>query len=178
MWNIVLIIEGKQKTLKKFKKIAKSHDGKRILDFNQFIPYPNEHNEWFNEYLNCGCLISPSPSGFNEKWEWRHKNWGTCSNADSYYIEEDEELSYYFSVGNGIAYPVIIEISERFPTLEFTIYYCDEFGECSGVYVIENGIELLDEFDEHFDLIEAELECQTEEDLRKYYEMELRGEFK
>ena len=69
-----------------------------------------------------------------------------------------------------------MEMSKRFPTLEFTINYCDEFGDFgSGIIVIEDGFVLLDEVDEHFDLIEAELECQTEEDLRKYYERELRG---
>ena len=52
-----------------------------------------------------------------------------------------------------------------------------KLGECSGVYVIENEIVLLDEeYYPEMDLIEAELECQTEEDLRKYYEKELRGD--
>lgn len=177
MWDIVLIVEGKRKTLKKFKKFAKNHDGKRVLDFNQFIPYPNENNEWFNEYLDKGLILLPQPIGFDQKREWRHKNWGTCSNADLWYFEEEVDiLSLHFSTGNGIPFPVIKEMSQRFPTLEFTIEYNDEFGACSGVYIIEDGFVLLDEVDEHFDLIKVELECQTEEDLRKYYERELRGE--
>lgn len=124
----MLTIKGKTEELEKIKEFAK--DGKRVLSFNKFIPYPDRFRIETGGYA------------------WCVQNWGTKWDLsdDTIIVQTDKILSYQFDTAWSPPIPVVMEMSRQFPLLSFTLTY-DEPGMCfKGKYKVKAGKVLLDSY--------------------------------
>jgi len=184
-----LVVQGSPKEREKFKKFAKfklrkkemermgitpSQAKKIVLDFNNFIPYPecfkmqdvarvrmtelnnkmskgktltkNEKNEMATIVLQYGYEFS---DGYNSGgWDWCCSHWGTKWNACELQpiTELKGETLIEFDTAWQPPFPVILKMSEMFPKLTFTLNFEVE-GEERGLesFTLKNGKEIKDE---------------------------------
>lgn len=94
----------------------------------------------FNNILQYGC---------KDWYEWNCKNWGTKWNSSdsSSYTDFNGRGNISFQTAWSTPYPVIVELSKKYPTLSFIVKYADEdIGSNCGTYKLQNG-NLLEEID-------------------------------
>jgi hypothetical protein len=123
------------------------------LDFNKVLPYPEEYrllDQAAHDYDEShGGVYSPGRprDGFNQGgYEWCTANWGTKWNAHCNRFRQGKRvLVYDFDTAWSPPVPVVVEMSRKFPLLEFDI----KFWECGAAYKgrvkMCNGVVLLDE---------------------------------
>lgn len=119
---------------------------RRILDFNNIVPYPealNREDEDFEKLgreellAKYGSLENIGKNGYN----WRIKNWGTKWNVDeSAYFDERDNL-LVFNTAWAPALKVVAELHKKFPTV--TMYY--EYYEKGTGFI--GGCEFVNERD-------------------------------
>jgi hypothetical protein len=134
-----LTVEGDDhEELMRFKEHAKGKgwSGKKdtILDWNQFLPMPQEVVE--NGYNGEGKLKGV-PSGFH----WEGENWGTKWGACETHLHEGTgylEYSYEtaWSAGEGW----FVAMAKMFPKLNFSLCYSELGMGFRGTMLAENGI--------------------------------------
>ena len=91
--------------------------------------------------------------GFNQGgYDWCIKNWGTkwgiCS--PELVNEYKEELEYEFESAWAPPAPVILKMSEMFPTLRFELRYFEMGVGFNGLYICEKGKVIEDKEGEYF----------------------------
>ncbi len=102
------------------------------LDFEKIIPMPEEI---FRGNLD---LSSREKYGEMNWYDWSVKNWGTKWN--SYDGQQENELTISFSTAWNAPYPVIRELSRKYPDYVFTHAYADEdLGYNFGKDKYQNG---------------------------------------
>ena len=112
-----------------------------IIDFNDYVPYPNE--------------LPYNKGGY----EWCIKNWGTKWNAIEPRLTEDEKYYKYteedigepidewqtrkviidFTTAWSPPTPVVIAMSRQFPKLVFELRFEEQGMQFQGVFVAEAG---------------------------------------
>lgn len=132
-----LTIKGKKKDLDKFKSKLKDK-----LDFNDFIPYPEnfrmldekarKHEEktgnWIKDGYNSGG------------YQWCCENWGTKWNASNCEVTKDEKkVLFRFDTAWSPPIPVIIAMSKKFPKLRFNLRYWEGGMGVKGSLTLKNG---------------------------------------
>jgi hypothetical protein len=108
-------------------KLVKSDTS--FLDFDTVLPYPQK-------YLDMSKAAEADTTkqlkdGFNNGgYEWCCKNWGTKWNAYevSTWSINSNHVEINFQTAWSPPTPVILELSARFPSLEFQLYSSDEGG--------------------------------------------------
>jgi hypothetical protein len=147
-----LTITGKPEELQRFLDFAKGIDGgeETALDFNQFIPYPEEYRklneaakEWRKQHPEAPWTDRPR-DGYNQGgYEWCIENWGTkwtaMATIDEDYDLEDGELVMHFDTAWSPPLPVIKKASELFPALQFDLRYFECGVGFNGVYRCQGG---------------------------------------
>ena len=130
-----LIVKGPRNIRKHFMEFATSKDkednkDQKVLDMNQFIPYPRKEFDdaatGAQNGYNCG--------GYN----WCCENWGTKWNfCDVELKETKSSLHYHFQTAWSPPIPVIVKMSELYPHLVFTLKYYEQGRGFAGILTIK-----------------------------------------
>jgi len=79
--------------------------------------------------------------GHKDWYSWSCENWGTKWNSSDSNIDDNQTL--WFDTAWSTPYPVLLELSSKFPDIEFTIEFADEdIGSNTGKYVMKSGCEI------------------------------------
>lgn len=118
-------------------------DGGELLSFDKIIPYPAEWKEldrkWeeqFQVWQKTGRDFPQFKNGYNNGgYEWCHENWGTKWDAGDFEDVNNgyDPVIYKFTTAWAPPLPVILKLSEMWPSLTFVIEYYEsgmEFGGC------------------------------------------------
>lgn len=143
-----LIIKGNSDVLNEFIIFAKENDN--ILSANKFIPYPEEYSlldEQANEARkNKDYSVK---DGFNSGgYQWCISNWGTkwgiygAELVSSKLENKSGRLKYYCESAWSPPIPVIIAMSEKFPSLHFTLKYFERGMGFKGILIVQDGMVL------------------------------------
>ncbi len=83
----------------------------------------------------------PSDGFNNGGYDWCLQNWGTKWGICSPELVEEskKELEYAFESAWSPATPVILKMSEMFPTLRFELRYFEQGMAFNGLYICEKG---------------------------------------
>ncbi len=77
--------------------------------------------------------------GCKNWYDWSILHWGTKWNAYDQTFDDDSTIT--FDTAWSSPFPVIEELSKKFPTLHFTVEYADEdIGNNCGVYEFDGGV--------------------------------------
>jgi hypothetical protein len=118
-----LCVEGDPGQIKTFLAEAQGDNG--LLDFHKFVPVPAEDSLPYRKWLDTVIRL-----------------WGTDDcNAQAAYIEyeADDHLEITFETAWTPPCPVVLAMSQRFPTLKFELRYF-EGGQCfNGIYRCQGG---------------------------------------
>lgn len=147
-----LVVEGDSDSLNHFKEKAKGKGWKddcpNELDFNQFVPMPQETID--GGYNDCG-------------YEWEMRNWGVkWGSIDVSFGESSGELHYSFDTAWSPPEEMMIVWTEQHPTLTFSLNYeepgCGFYGSLTTYNgkIISNeqhemSVEYCHENGEHYD---------------------------
>ena len=165
-----LRVKGNRETLRSFRLFAEGDFGSRcLLDFNQFVPYPEKFlklDRIARDLEENGHALKQLPmvenrdnlpirvkDGYNQGgFEWCAANWGTARNAWLTRLDEsDNQLLYHFITAWSPPEPVVLAMSQRYPTLTLDLRY-QERGNCfQGIFRARNGQILRDEYWEIWD---------------------------
>lgn len=152
--NRLTIFGNKEDIEKCLKEISGIYDGKyddggvRRIDFRKIVPMPEEifNTEAPNRNEELAKELKKK-YGHPDWYEWSCANWGTKWNA--YNIEEEEydkPNSISFDTAWSSPRPVILELSKKYPDLDFGVIYADEdWGSNYGQYIYSNGEIIEDE---------------------------------
>jgi len=149
-----LRVTGDPGSLGKFKKQAEGPNGH--LDANKFIPYPEEFalldsvakdpltSEETTRAVMMGLKGKDlTRDGYNQGgYDWCIQNWGTKWNFSEITIEEISShiLIYEFLTAWSPPEPLVIKMSQMFPSLKFELEYREEGVDFEGLLTAENGI--------------------------------------
>jgi hypothetical protein len=116
-------VTGKKTPVNKFMKLARNHVEKGLyadLSLSSLYPIPEEEkSNWY---------------------DWSIKNWGTKWDVDGVLSRrEDTSLLYTFSSAWCPPCEAFVEISRKFPTLEFDLEWFEGGMGFLGRQVIKNG---------------------------------------
>jgi len=108
-----LVVEGESDALNHFKEKAKGKgwqgDCPNELDFNQFVPMPQETID--EGYSDCG-------------YDWEIENWGVKWGACEVCFEElGDEIQYAFETAWTAPTPMMEKWSSQYPMLTFSLSY-------------------------------------------------------
>ena len=137
--------EKEHKELKRFKAFAQTtKDGEvNSLDTNKFIPYPEKFKKQDEIAAEDPTNHSIKDGYNNGGYEWCLKNWGSKWGICRAELEEEDfkwgELSYTFESPWSPPMPVIIKMSEMFPTLTFELRYFEQGCEFNGILECKAG---------------------------------------
>lgn len=129
------------------KSVDKFEDGTEVptpFSFNKIIPMPKELE-------NTKAPVDDPDSeenkalrakyGFDNWYDWRWENWGTkwdaCDVEDE--SESDDELAIKFDTAWSFPTPVVVKLSQMFPTLTFTYDAEEESGMYDFTVEFKNG---------------------------------------
>jgi len=152
--------------------VFKSHamNGKSPLSQKNFLPYP-EHFQRLDDtarYTNHIRYRLPRAfrinlpcqrDGYNNGgYWWCLKNWGTkwgiCESClNEHWVSsrsQHAELMYEFATAWSPPKKIINAMSQKFPTLAFTLKYFERGCEFNGRYEVENGVVLDDRCADYF----------------------------
>lgn len=148
-----LTVKGSPKDLKVFQEFAKSNE--ELLSANNFIPYPEEFRKQdvlVSELRKKARAEELSEEETKKAWEmkdgynsggyqWCITNWGTKWDLNDVNLlsETEESASYTFSTAWSPPVQTIIAMSEKFPTLHFTIKYYECGMGFSGTVKLKGG---------------------------------------
>ena len=143
-----LTIKGEAKELKRFKNFAK--EGRRILSFNRFVPYPEDFRRRDEEAIEINKKIAEGnlsaglriKDGFNSGgYEWCIANWGIkWDTDDNVSVEHDDKsLIYQFDTAWSPPIPVVREMSIKFPLFTFALKYHEPGMQFKGKYKVKAG---------------------------------------
>jgi len=155
-----LYIKGSISLRLDFVEVAKTED--RILDFNSFVPYPEEwregdkiYNEWWEKYhsllsdeKDVFALFTPEPKNYYSDfgYDWCYKFWNSKWNSlESRVDHNNRRTLFYFDTAWSPPKAVILKMSEMFPDLNFKLKYWECGAGFKGAYECENGIIVQDE---------------------------------
>lgn len=106
-------------------------NGNEIFDFNTIIPMPD------HIYKGDVGQAERIKYGKNTSLDWCTEHWNTKWPA---YSHVRYEGSFGFDTAWSHPFPVMKELSEKYPVTEFIVAYADEdSGSNLGVYSIKNG---------------------------------------
>lgn len=154
-------------SIDKMLESMKSDDQKSVFDFNKIIPMPEElrhntspsrivsedeypaiHEKEMKDLLDEDKYVSLSITqgmsdelkrdfGADNWYEWSVQNWGTKWNA---YRAEMFGTSLEFETAWSHPFPVMEQLSLKFPEITFYVRYADEdMGSNCGSYELQNG---------------------------------------
>jgi len=131
------------------------------VDFNKLIPMPNDDDPMFTATKSDfgNGVVGYAMDGYSPL-DWNRQEWGTKWNA--YSIERLSDTSIKFETAWSHPSPVILALSEKFPTELITVQYADEdLGSNLGEYGIQGGItRTWREFGDWNDEATMEFACQ------------------
>lgn len=143
-----LNISGDKKRLQEFRDFANSE--RKVLDEEKFIPYPERFREMDREAKEA----KRNKDGFNSGgYEWCIKNWGTkwgICNPVLQSVMGERDLIYDFESAWSPPCPVILEMSKKFPELEFQLRYFEGGSGFNGLYECIAGKTVTDEEGKYF----------------------------
>lgn len=159
--NNELEIRGNINDLSRIMKKAKIT--KSALDFNKFIPYPKKFADLDKKAREKP--LGTIKNGYNSGgYEWCIKNWGTKWNACGVVTANsiiNNILYYSFDTAWSPPFPVILEMSKKFPSLHFTLKYLEIGVGSKGVFEVKNG-KIIKDFCKDFN-INDEVEVDEKE---------------
>lgn len=86
------------------------------------------------------CLKNLRNTGHMSWYSWSLENWGTKWNAYGQFDKRDTEDTIYFETAWSSPVNLIVELSTKFPNVEFNLCYADEdSGSNTGKITIING---------------------------------------
>ena len=132
------IIKGPKNIREHFEAYAKDPaDKTRLLDMNQFIPYP----KLFKIQDDAAKTDLSKKDGYNHGgYEWCLQNWGTKWNFGEVNMTTTKNAHIYqFDTAWSPPIPVIGAMSERYPHLTFTLRYYEQGCGFSGMMEIRAG---------------------------------------
>ena len=136
-----LVVSGDVESLNAFIAFAKQGEG--ILSADKFIPYPNEYKlmDVRATTARLGGDYSVN-DGFNSGgYEWCVSNWGTKwgiydANLVASKLEGKKgKLQYVCQSAWSPPLPVILAMSDKFPTLKFSLKYYECGAQFKGTYI-------------------------------------------
>lgn len=133
-----LIIMGPKIIREHFEKFAKDPtDPKRLLDMNQFVPYPKE----FADKDKAAAGNPSTKDGYNSGgYNWCCVNWGTKWNFGDVELKvTNSSHRYTFDTAWSPPLPIIFAMSELYPHLLFTLKYYEQGMGFSGVLRMKDG---------------------------------------
>lgn len=137
-------IVGEKEQIESLLKLMKTDRSE--FDFGAVLPYPNEFatldaiaEEW--EKLPTEARGNRPVDGFNSGgYDWCVYNWGTKWWTENVsFGVMSEGVNVYFDTAWSPSIPVTVELSKRFPELEFTHNFQEEGGDFSGYEKFKNG---------------------------------------
>lgn len=158
-----LSIHGPARTVRAVSKLLHSKDS--LFDFERIIPRPAElsGNEWQHDKAVAAANLAKY--GAEGWYDWNIGHWGTKWNA--YEVQRHERknadksllIEYTFCTAWSPPEPVIVALSEKYPTLKFTLEAHEE-GHCwpSFIGVWQEGEQTSYEEIPHRDEEENEVE--------------------
>lgn len=149
-----LLITGELSFRRDFEEIARSET--RVLDFNNFVPYPEEWREgdekWEEWWATSNAMDSIDREVFSQEhpqpkhyysdvgYNWCISNWGSKWNSlESCSDNNSKRLIYKFDTAWSPPREVILVISKLFPDLRFRLRYWEAGIGFKGVYECEKG---------------------------------------
>lgn len=149
-------VKGNVEELNKFAEFAKeNYNGQELLlSANKFIPYPKQYRELDElaqkeRSAGTGNWIT---DGFNSGgYEWCCNNWGTKWGIyDAAIVKQKLSgkvgyIKYNCFSAWSPPIPVILAMSEKFPTLEFKLNYYECGAQYKGQVVAKEGKVVHDE---------------------------------
>ena len=117
---------------------AKAANVKNTLELCEYL----KKNGRYQEELGKITYENIVQYGCKDWYEWNCKYWGTKWNSSDSFSNEN---TISFQTAWSTPYPVIEELSKKYPTIIFTIDYADEdIGSNCGTYKFQNGLLLED----------------------------------
>lgn len=116
------------------------------VDFNRIIPCPPDDESIFtaskHEHRSRDgevAITGWSGDGYSPL-DWAREHWGTKWNAYSDEVLENDTV-VRFDTAWSHPYPVMIELSKRFPRVPIQVVYADEdLGSNFAAYIIDSGV--------------------------------------
>jgi hypothetical protein len=151
-----LTVRGTKAELEKFRLVAAPAGKDSKLDFNCFIPYPEEYAKQDRLVAKMRkeaktqeerAAAYSIKDGYNSGgYDWRSQSWGTKWNAGDVELTQFKTtLRYDFETAWAPPKPVVMKMSQMFPKLEFSLRYWERGCEFQGVYTCKGGHILNDE---------------------------------
>lgn len=141
-----LYIYGKANVLKEFMEFAKENED--VLSSNKFIPYPKEFKILDDKALEARNKIPPEfiQDGFNSGgYEWCLANWGTKWGIYNSALKaeildgKNTRLVYNCRSAWNPPTPIILAMSNKFPSLKFKLKYFERGMQFKGTFVVKAG---------------------------------------
>jgi hypothetical protein len=109
-------------------------EGAQDFDFRSIVPQPAGLYD---------DVDVPQQSGLPDWYSWCCEHWGTKWNASDPY---NSGYGFTFNTAWSTPLPVIEALSNKFPTVIFTVHFADEdLGNNCGSYAYENGERIYEE---------------------------------
>ena len=135
-----LDVKGLLSEVNLFIKKAKGTNGD--IDFNNFVPYPDDFIKKDVKAMNS----KKAKDGFNSGgFEWCCNNWGTKWNACDIVMDlkttngKTSKLQVSFSTAWSPPLPIIKAMSKAFPTLTFVLNFYEAGCSFAGCSKFKNG---------------------------------------
>lgn len=113
-----------------------------VVDFGKVIPRPDIGDPIYTATYD-ERLQGWHTDGYS-RLDWSREYWGVRANA--YNTERLSDTCLCFYTAWDHPFPVIKELSRKFPEHLIRVQYLDVDGEsCAGTYSIRNGVEIADE---------------------------------
>ena len=115
-----------------------------VFNFDKIVPMPDEISNSAHvpgEKLSVAQKKMIAVHGAPDWYNWSCIHWGTKWNSADASVNEHYEFT--FDTAWSTPYPVIEQLSKKFPNIKFTVYYADEdIGSNYGEYQFINGEEI------------------------------------
>lgn len=143
-----LYIHGNRGEAEKFRKFAGSGDSSSIY-FGQFIPYPDKYARADKNWVLYDAIgeiakklkLPTVKDGFNAGgYNWCVAHWGTKWGPSGVRASATTRgAAYRFNTAWAPPLPVVLAMSEKFPSLKFTIKYYEAGNAFKGTLVCKGG---------------------------------------
>lgn len=128
-----------RETIKRVKKID-GKDVETLFSFQNIIPMPEELEDTEAPVVGGHDYNLIRKYGYDNWYDWRWENWGTKWDARDVCDEsEDDTLMFTFDTAWSFPIPVVVKLSQMFPTLTFSFDAEEEFGMYDFTVDIKNG---------------------------------------
>ena len=140
-------VQGDQTRINEF---FTNHFTENSLDFNTFIPMPDELRETTSPVRNPESERNKrlrETYGADNWYDWSCHNWGTKWNS---YDNNRVGNSFEYQTAWSLPAPILRKIAEGYPDLTFTMRVIEEGGFFAGYIVIQNG-DISEKLDENWE---------------------------